>query len=116
MPVVTVRTSVTLSPKQTDALSSALGRAISLAPGKDKASLLIFFEGGKEYRYAGAHEGDVAHLRVAMLHHREHLGYQQLTPALTSAVSTLLSIPPERVMISYEDIDAWGVGPYTVEG
>lgn len=116
MPVVTVRTSVTLSPEQTDALSSALGRAISLAPGKDEASLLIFFEDDKEYRYAGAREGEVAHLRVAMLHNREHLGYQRLTPALTGAVSTILAVPADHVMISYEDIDAWGVGPYTVEG
>lgn len=109
MPFIVVKVSCPVTAEQETALKTRFGKAISLIPGKSEEYLLLEFEDNCRLWLRGRNEPPVAYIEAAIFGNEDHRGFDDFTAEATKAVAEVLSVPPDRVYIKFEDIAVWGV-------
>lgn len=64
---------------------------------------------------AGESQHPVAYVNISVFGNEKHLGYAELTAAITATVADILQIAPHRIYLHFEDITAWGVNGHYIE-
>ncbi len=108
MPYIDTKTTVTVTPEQEKALFSALGKAIENIPGKTEQWLMLNLEGGKRMCFQGDAASPCAMVDVRIFGQTEHEACESMTKAICSLYEEILSVPAERIYVSYKGYDEWG--------
>ena len=107
MPYIEVKTNTIISKQQGNQLKTSFGKAIELIPGKTERWLMLDFCDNQRMWLAGD-DAPSAMLEVEIFGSTTDSAYDALTAELTSVVSDVLCVAPDRVYIKYEEIDHWG--------
>lgn len=108
MPYINTTTTVKISESQETALREALGKAISLIPGKSESWLMLNFRDCARMAFRGDASRDCAMLEVEILGKANVSDLDRLTAELCRIVSETLSVPTDRIYVKYNEIDVWG--------
>jgi len=108
MPFIVVRAAV-MSREQELELKSRIGRAVSLVPGKNEASLLLCFEPGCRL-YLGGQEAQAVYVTTDFFGNEDHVGFDRFAAAVSQAFYDVLGVPPENVFVRFGDISVWSTG------
>lgn len=108
MPYINTTTTVKISENQEAALKEAMGKAISLIPGKSESWLMLNFRDCARMAFRGDANGECAMLEVEILGKADAAALDKLTAELCRIVSEVLSVPSDRIYVKYNEIDVWG--------
>ncbi|SDJ96230.1 phenylpyruvate tautomerase MIF-related protein [Streptococcus gallolyticus] len=114
MPFIMMKTNLNVTKEQECELKNTFGQAISLVPGKSEQVLMVGIEGNHSL-YLRGEDTPAAYIEVSIFANQSHLGYQEMTLAMTAAVHQILKIPTNQIYLHYHDIKAWGVSGYYME-
>ena len=108
MPFLQVKTNVTVTPEQAEAVRSGLGESISIFPGKSEAWLMLSLEDGKRLWFQGTPEP--AAIAEISLYAREvdPAAAGRMTAAVTALLSRTLGVPARRIYVKYDSTPIWG--------
>ncbi len=107
MPFINTKTNVSISREQELKLKTAFGQAISLI-GKSEAWLMLDFEGDRHLYFKGD-PAPAAMVEVKLYGRASAAAYDALTAKLTEILASVLSLPPARIYVKYEEVDTWGM-------
>ncbi len=107
MPYIATTTNVPISGKKQQVLKERLGQAIELIPGKTESWLMVSFQDNVPMYFKGL-EDPCALLAVKIYGTATEEDYAKLTEALTDILREELDIDPDRVYVTYQEIDFWG--------
>lgn len=109
-----MKTNQAVTKEQECKLKKSFGQAISLVPGKSEQVLMVGIEGNHSL-YLRGENTPAAYIEVSIFANQGHLGYSQMTLAITAAVHQILKIPANQIYLHYHDIKAWSVSGYYME-
>lgn len=109
MPYIDLKTNVSTTPEQREALKASFGKAITAIPGKTEARLMVSIECGKSMWFKG--EGEpCAMIEIALFGKSTYEAYNNLTALVSEAVEKELGVPQSRIYVKYEEVNYWGCG------
>lgn len=108
MPYIEAKFSCPVSQDKVIKLKSSFGKAIECIPGKNEGWLMVNIEDKKPLFFKGNADGDSAFISVAILGSATRDAYDALTRELTSIVSDITGVNPDRIYISYREALVWG--------
>ena len=107
MPFINIKTNQSVSKAQQTAIKTELGRAITTLPGKSEQWLMV----GIEPEYILYHQGTdapAAMVEVQVYGGASGAAYSKLTGEISEILNTELSIPKNRIYVSYTGTPDWG--------
>lgn len=107
MPMIEVKTTVTLTEEKKDALKTELGKAISTM-GKPESYLMIGLEDNKDIWFAGKKLDKGAFVQVKALGGINPAQSNQMSGKICDILNKELSIPGNGVYITYQGYENWG--------
>ena len=107
MPFIKVKTNVSVSVEQADTVKSAFGTAITLIPGKSENWLMVEIESEKMLWFKGS-KAAAAIAEVSLFGAASPDALNKLTGQITAALNKNLSIPSDRIYVSYHTTPNWG--------
>lgn len=110
MPFIIAKTNKSVSESQAEQIKRALGKAISLVPGKSEDYLLVEVQEKSRLYLRGRSDEAIAYITVSIFGNESHSGYAELTAEITRIFSEELGVPPANVYVKYDDITVWGAG------
>ena len=108
MPFIDVKTTASVSDAKCEAIKSALGKAISLIPGKSESWLMVEIEPEKKIWFRGDASSDAAMVTVALYGGASDRDASRLTAEITAILGRELGLSPDRVYVAYSEHDKWG--------
>ena len=107
MPFINVKTNEKVSGSIADEIKSSLGKAITALPGKSEGWLMVGIE--DEYRlwFRGSDE-PAAIVEVSVYGSPAAQAMNDLTGRITDILTENLSIPRDRIYVSYFSTPDWG--------
>lgn len=108
MPYISVRTTASANAEKCEAVKAALGKAISVIPGKSEAWLMVEIEPECKLWFRGDASGDSAMVRVMVLGSLSDRDSSRMSAEVTDILSKELGISPDRIYIAYSEHDKWG--------
>ena len=108
MPHIRVSTTAALTEAKKDNLKSALGKAISLIPGKSETWLMTTIHQEDYMSFKGSSENPLVFAEVSLFGSASDSAYDALTAKLTEVFCSELGVDPAGVYIKYEEISHWG--------
>ena len=108
MPMIVTHTTATVTKEKKDALTRALGEAITLIPGKSDAYLMLEFAGDCEMAFHGDTSLPLAFVEVKLLGKSTRAAYETLTARICDILKDELGIPTNGTYVKYEEIEHWG--------
>ena len=99
MPYIGTKLSIPLPAPQEAALREALGKAISLLPGKNE-NWRLYFRGGNA--------APMAFVEVKVFGSAPADAYEALTARICDIFHDQLQIQPDHVYVQYEETQHWG--------
>ena len=108
MPFIEVKTSASVSAEKCEAVKSALGKAISVIPGKSEGWLMVNITPDCKIWFRGDASADSAMVTVAVFGTLSDRDSDRMTSEVTRALSNELGIDPDRIYVSYTEHDKWG--------
>ncbi len=108
MPYIKITTSKTISKPNESVLTEKLGQIISIIPGKSERWLMLCFEDNMRMALGGDDLLGTAMIEVSALGKSAPEVYDELTSALTEALSDTIDLPPERIYVKYQEHSIWG--------
>ncbi|MBR1528059.1 MAG: hypothetical protein IJ642_02005 [Oscillospiraceae bacterium] len=107
MPFINIKTNQSVSKTQQEVIKSGLGNAISTLPGKSEQWLMV----GIEPEYILYHQGTdapAAMVEVQLYGGASGSAYSKLTGQISEILNSELSIPKNRIYVSYFSTSDWG--------
>ncbi len=108
MPFIDVKTSAAASAEKCEAVKAALGKAISVIPGKSEGWLMVNITPDCQLWFRGDASADSAMVEVAVYGALSDRDADRMTSEVTRIISGELGISPDRVYVSYSEHDKWG--------
>ena len=107
MPFINIKTNQSVSKTQQEAIKSGLGNAISTLPGKSEQWLMVVIE--PEYiLYHQGTDAPAAMVEVQLYGGASGSAYSKLTGQISEILNSELSIPKNRIYVSYFSTSDWG--------
>lgn len=107
MPYIQTTSNVAISGRKEHALKERMGQAIELIPGKSESWLMLSFQDNVPMFFKGE-DDPCAICQVKLYGSATEEDYAALTEALTDILREELDIDPDRIYVTYEEIDTWG--------
>lgn len=107
MPNINVKTNAAVSSETANIIKSALGKAISLIPGKSETWLICSVEGSISMNFGGT-EAPCAMVNVEILGTTSRSHCEKLCYEITDILNKNLSIDKDRIYVKFEPCDTWG--------
>ena len=107
MPFINVKTNQSVSKAQQETIKAGLGKAIATLPGKSEQWLMV----GIEPEYILYHQGTdapAAMVEVQVFGGAAGTAYSKLTGQISEILNAELSIPKNRIYVSYVSTPDWG--------
>ncbi len=108
MPFINAKVSVKISEEKKEAIKAKLGKAIELIPGKSENWLMVGFEDQYTLYFKGQQFEKIAFVEVKIFGSAGRRAYEQLTSTICSILNEELSIPFDKVYVTYQEIENWG--------
>ena len=107
MPFINVMTNTAVSGEKKTAIKTALGKAISIIPGKSETWLMVGIN--PEYTlHLNGNDFPAAMVDVSILGTANSAAYNKLTAQICDILSSELGIDPSRIYVKYSETDNWG--------
>ncbi len=107
MPFINVKTNLPVPSEKKNSIKTALGKAITLIPGKSENWLMV----GIEPEYCLYFKGDdeaCAMVEVSVFGKASSSAYSSLTEAICNILNKELAIETSRIYVKYTETDNWG--------
>jgi phenylpyruvate tautomerase PptA (4-oxalocrotonate tautomerase family) len=108
MPYISTKTTVTVNQEKREVIKKKLGKAIELIPGKSESWLMLSFEDNNSMYFKGSNEKPLAFVEVKLFGKASPDAYGKLTGAITDILGEELSIKPDCIYVTYEEVSIWG--------
>jgi len=108
MPFIDVKTTAVVTDEKASCVKSALGKAISVIPGKSEGWLMVEIEPEKKIWFRGDNSADSAMVTVAVYGSLSDRDAAKMTGEITKILEEYLEIDPDRTYVSYSEHDKWG--------
>ena len=108
MPMIVTHTTEVITSEKKDALTRALGEAITLLPGKTEAYLMLEFQGECDMAFHGDTTLPLAFVEVKILGKSTPAAYGDLTARICDIMKDILGVPTDGTYVKYEEIQYWG--------
>ncbi len=108
MPFINSKITVKMSEEKKEAIKAKLGEAIALIPGKSESWLMVGFDDGYDLYFQGNKDGESAFIKVSVYGRASAADYNTLTGAICDIFESELSIPKNRIYVTYEEVENWG--------
>ena len=108
MPFIHTKTNASITPAAREELTSALGKAIALLPGKSEQWLMLQFEGGCAMAFQGRSDAPIAMVNVQVYGGSPAACYDRLTAEITKILGEKLKIAPDHIYVAYAETPNWG--------
>lgn len=108
MPFIDAKVSVKMSKEQEVEIKSALGKAISLIPGKSERWLMTGFQDNYHLYFQGDDSEPMAFIEVRIFGGPDKDAFQRMTAEVTKIFGDVLGIAPDHMYIKYSATMDWG--------
>ena len=108
MPMIVTHTTEAITPEKKEALTRALGEAITLLPGKTDAYLMLEFAGECDMAFHGDTKLALAFVEVKILGRSTPAAYNALTARICDIMKETLGVPTDGTYVKYEEVEHWG--------
>lgn len=108
MPFIHTRVNRPIDKETEKELTQALGKAISLIPGKSESWLMLQFEENCHLYFRGEGDAAMAFVNVKSFGKASPAAYEKLTAEITRILQEKLSVSPDCIYVQYDEIDHWG--------
>ncbi len=107
MPYIATTANIAISGRKKEAIKERMGQAIELIPGKTEGWLMLSFRDNADMYFKGE-DDPCAICEVKLYGSAGEEDYANLTEALTDILREELDIDPDRIYVTYSEIDTWG--------
>ena len=107
MPFIDLKTNKQVSKNDEIALKEALGKAITILPGKSETWLMLDIHDACRMYFHGS-DAPCAMLQVQVFGKINSERCEQLTAEICRIMDSTLHISPENTYVKYEEVDLWG--------
>ena len=107
MPFINVKTNTPVSKDKETALKSALGKAISIIPGKSESWLMVEIEPERKLYFKGT-DAPAAMVSVSVCGSADSASFNKLTDSICTLINSELGIDTARTYVKYEATKDWG--------
>ncbi|WP_044974048.1 phenylpyruvate tautomerase MIF-related protein [Ruminococcus sp. HUN007] len=107
MPFINVKTNTPVSKDKETALKSALGKAISIIPGKSESWLMVEIEPERKLYFKGT-DAPAAMVSVSVFGSADSASFSKLTDSICTILNSELGIDTARTYVKYEATRDWG--------
>lgn len=108
MPFISSKISIKMTEEQKEKIKTKLGKAISLIPGKSESWLMVGFEEDYSLYFQGQKYEKIAFVEVKIFGKADRSALEKLTQAICTIYNEELSIPGDRIYVTYEEVMNWG--------
>ena len=107
MPYIETTASVAIPSEKERAIKERMGKAIELIPGKTERWLMLSFRENASMYFQGS-DRPCAICHVKLYGAATGQAYNRLTAELTGILHDELGLDPDRIYVTYEEIENWG--------
>ncbi|MGN1235373.1 MAG: phenylpyruvate tautomerase MIF-related protein [Christensenellaceae bacterium] len=107
MPFIDVKTNVTVTKEQRDAVKSKLGKAVSILK-KPESYLMVGICDDYDLYFAGKPLERGAYVSVSLFGEPSADATEKMTGEICKVLKEVLSIPGESVYVTYHGVENWG--------
>ena len=107
MPYIATTANVGIPNRKREAIKERMGKAIELIPNKSEDWLMLSFRDNVQMYFRGE-DDPCAIMQVKLFGTADEDAYANLTEALTDIIREELDIEPDRIYITYDEVNVWG--------
>ena len=107
MPYIHIHTNASVPAEKAQAIKQKLGRAITAVPGKSEQWLMVEITDGAALYFQGS-DAPAGIAEVSLYGNASGNALDQLTGQITGILTEELTLPPDRVYVSYMTTPNWG--------
>lgn len=108
MPYIHIKSNISITKDSRETIKSALGKAISLIPGKSETWLMCEIEGDKNLYFAGDNNAPCAYNEVKIFGNADEKSCSALTGEICNILNDVLGIEKNKIYVKYEMCSVWG--------
>lgn len=108
MPFIDSKVSVKMSVEQERELTTRLGQAIALIPGKSEEWLMTGFEDNYHLYFRGDNSQSMAFVEVKIFGGENATAFDALTGEICKIFGDVLGIAADHIYVKYEAVNNWG--------
>lgn len=108
MPFINSKISVKVTKEKEQIVKEKLGKAIELIPGKTEEWLMVGFEDNYKLYFKGETLEKGAFVDVKIFGKASKQSYDNLTKAICDIFNEELTIPADKIYITYKEVETWG--------
>ena len=108
MPFIETKTNVTVTKEAETKIKEALGKAISIIPGKSESWLMVAIEGDVPMYFRGDDSAPIAFVDVKTFGSASSDAYNRMTAELTKVYGDILGVSADHMYIRYYGSSDWG--------
>ena len=108
MPYINVKTNITMTEDQEQAVMERLGMAITAFEGKSEEWLMVCIENNCHLYFRGDGEVPCAIVEVKIYGKSTEDECEEMTSRVTDILTVEVGIPADRIYVKYEDCENWG--------
>ena len=107
MPYIATTSNISMSGRKKEAIKERMGKAIELIPDKTEDWLMLSFRDNVSMYFRGNDE-PCAICQVKLFGTADEKNYANLIEALTDILREELDIDPDRIYVTYDEVNIWG--------
>lgn len=107
MPFIDSKITMTVSPKERESIKSKLGQAVSIL-NKSETYLMVGIEDNYDLYMGGNKLEKGAYVSVSLFGNASPSAYEKMTGKICDILSEELSIPGDKVYVTYHGVNDWG--------
>ena len=107
MPFIDCKLTQKLTDDKKEAVKSALGRAVSILH-KPESYLMVGIADGYDLYFAGKKLEKGAYVDISLFGSASSSDYERMTAEVCKILSSELSVPSEKVYVTYHPVKDWG--------
>ncbi len=107
MPFINIKTNTPASGEKQETIKTALGRAITVIPGKSESWLMVGIEADCSLWFKGSDQ-PAAMVDVSVYGSADPSAFNKLTGEICGILKEQLAIEPSRVYVKYSATADWG--------
>lgn len=108
MPFIDLSLTKKLTPEGEDSIKNALGKAISIFPGKNEAWLMCKISDGAHMWFQGNDDGESAFAEVKLFGSVDSAAASRFTRELCAILEKEAGVAPSRTYVRYTGGNDWG--------
>lgn len=107
MPFIDCKLTQKLTEDKKETVKTALGRAVSILH-KPESYLMVGISDGYSLYFAGKKLLNGAYVEVSLFGSASPADYEKMTAAVCKILSDELSVPGDKVYVTYHPVEDWG--------